>query len=253
MVDIQAPESEEEELPERLGRYRLVRRISRGGMAQVYEARRESLAGVAPRVALKVILPEHASDPNFRDLFINEARVGSQLQHPNLVQIQDFDQQADLYYLVMEFVEGTTFRRFISLCKRNGVQMPLPIVAELGRQVCEGLHYAHTACAEDGSPRHLVHRDIKPSNVLLDGYGKIKLADFGIASIASASGDPQLTSLTIQLGTPDYNRTRAAGKCEQRGSAYPVCRRKFISSQTYRCGRFTGLHYTTGCRCISGW
>ena len=99
----------------------------------------------------------------------------------------------------------------------------------------------------------VVHRDIKPSNVLLDGYGKIKLADFGIASIASASGDPQLTSLTIQLGTPDYNRTRAAGKCEQRGSAYPVCRRKFISSQTYRCGRFTGLHYTTGCRCISGW
>ena len=187
MVDIQAPEGEEQELPERLGRYRLVRRISRGGMAQVYEARRESLAGVAPRVALKVILPEHASDPNFRDLFINEARVGSQLQHPNLVQIQDFDQQADLYYLVMEFVEGTTFRRFISLCKRNGVQMPLPIVAELGRQVCEGLHYAHTACAEDGSPRHLVHRDIKPGNLILNPQGVVKVLDFGISKVLTVA------------------------------------------------------------------
>ena len=104
-VDISVPESEPREFPERLGRYRLIRRISRGGMAQVYEARRESLAGVAPRVALKVILPEHALDENFRHLFINEAQVGSQLQHPNLVQIQDFDQQEDLFYLVMEYVE----------------------------------------------------------------------------------------------------------------------------------------------------
>ena len=165
-VELSGLEAGGRDFPERLGRYRLVRRISRGGMAQVYEARRESLAGVAPREALKGILPEHAEDENFRDLFINEARVGSQLQHPNLVQIQDFDQQGDLYYLVMEYVEGVTLRRMLSLSKRNGLALSQAVIAEMGRQLCEGLHYAHTARAEDGTPRHLVHRDIKPASPL---------------------------------------------------------------------------------------
>jgi len=186
-VELSGLEAGGRDFPERLGRYRLVRRISRGGMAQVYEARRESLAGVAPRVALKVILPEHAEDENFRDLFINEARVGSQLQHPNLVQIQDFDQQGDLYYLVMEYVEGVTLRRMLSLSKRNGLALSQAVIAEMGRQICEGLHYAHTARAEDGTPRHLVHRDIKPGNVILNPQGVVKILDFGISKVLDAA------------------------------------------------------------------
>ncbi|MEE2752070.1 MAG: serine/threonine-protein kinase [Myxococcota bacterium] len=186
-VELSGLEAGGRDFPERLGRYRLVRRISRGGMAQVYEARRESLAGVAPRVALKVILPEHAEDENFRDLFINEARVGSQLQHPNLVQIQDFDQQGDLYYLVMEYVEGVTLRRMLSLSKRNGLALSQAVIAEMGRQICEGLHYAHTARAEDGAPRHLVHRDIKPGNVILNPQGVVKILDFGISKVLDAA------------------------------------------------------------------
>ena len=186
-VDIPEPGSGTREFPERLGRYRLIRRISRGGMAQVYEAKRESLAGVAPRVALKVILPEHALDENFRDLFINEARVGSQLQHPNLVQIQDFDQQGDLYYLVMEYVEGVTLRRILSLAKRNKLLLSQAVIAELGRQICEGLHYAHTARGEDGTARHLVHRDIKPGNIILNPQGVVKVLDFGISKVLDAA------------------------------------------------------------------
>ena len=88
--------------PERLGRYRLVRPVSTGGMARVFEGRRESLAGVAPKVAIKVILPDFAADSSFRDLFVNEARIGSLMQHGNLVQIQDFDLEDGVYYLVME-------------------------------------------------------------------------------------------------------------------------------------------------------
>ncbi len=167
--------------PERLGRYRLVRPISTGGMARVFEGRRESLAGVSPRVAIKVILPDFATDEGFQRLFVNEARIGSQLHHQNLVQIQDFDRQGEHFYLVMEFVDGVTLRRAIGLSRKHGMLIPVPVIAELGRQVCDGLHYAHTACGEDGKALHLVHRDIKPSNLILNAQGVVKVVDFGIS------------------------------------------------------------------------
>jgi hypothetical protein len=148
--------------PMRLGRYRLVRPISTGGMAHVFEARRDSIAGVSPRVAIKVILPHFAADLGFRELFVNEARVGSLLHHQNLVQIQDFDSEGDRYFIVMEYVEGFTLRRAISLYKRSGLRLSLSTVAEIGRQVCDGLHHAHAACSEGGQHLHLVHRDVKP-------------------------------------------------------------------------------------------
>ncbi len=176
--------------PERLGRYRLVRLISKGGMARVYEARRESLAGVAPRVALKVILPEHADNEDFQRLFVNEARVGSVLQHQNLVQIQDFDREGDRFFLVMEYVEGLTFRRILSLCKRNAMPVPAAVLAELGRQVCEGLFYAHSARSEDGRTLGLVHRDIKPSNLILNPQGIAQILDFGVSQAICAAGQP---------------------------------------------------------------
>ena len=167
--------------PERLGRYRLIRPISTGGMARVFEARRESLAGVNPRVAVKVILPDFAGNQPFQDLFVHEARIGSMLQHQNVVQIQDFDCADGLYYLVMEYVEGLTLRRMVSLCRRHGVPIPLDVLAEVGRQVCDGLAHAHAAKADDGAPLNLVHRDIKPSNLMINPQGVIKLLDFGIS------------------------------------------------------------------------
>lgn len=167
--------------PERLGRYRLIRPISTGGMARVFEARRESLAGVNPRVAIKVILPDFADNQPFQELFVHEARIGSMLQHQNVVQIQDFDCADGLYYLVMEYVDGLTLRRVVSLCRRHGVPVPLDVIAEIGRQVCDGLAHAHAACAEDGAALNLVHRDIKPSNLMINPQGVIKLLDFGIS------------------------------------------------------------------------
>lgn len=150
-------------------------------MAVVYEARRESIAGVAPRVAIKLILPEHAQSLTFRELFINEARLGAAMQHQNLVQIQAFEEEGDQYFLVMEYVEGLTIRRVISLCARHDIEIPLRVVAEIGRQACEGLHYAHKACDDHKRPLELVHRDIKPSNLILNPHGVVKVLDFGIS------------------------------------------------------------------------
>ena len=150
-------------------------------MARVFEGRRESLAGVAPKVAIKVILPDFAADSSFRDLFVNEARIGSLMQHGNLVQIQDFDLEDGVYYLVMEYVEGITLRRALSLAKRNGLTPSLSMLAEVGRQVCDGLQYAHSVTSEEGHPLQLVHRDIKPSNLILNPQGVVKVLDFGIS------------------------------------------------------------------------
>jgi len=150
-------------------------------MALVYEARRESLAGVAPRVAIKVILPDFAQSDTFQELFINEARLGAAMQHQNLVQIQDFDREGEAFYIVMEYCEGLTLRRAISLCSRNDIPIPMGVIAEIGRQACDGLHFAHMAKDDRGNHLNLVHRDIKPSNLILNPQGVLKVLDFGIA------------------------------------------------------------------------
>ncbi|MEO0604646.1 MAG: serine/threonine-protein kinase, partial [Myxococcota bacterium] len=150
-------------------------------MALVYEARREGLEGVAPRVAIKIILPEHQKSETFRDLFINEARLGASMHHQNLVQIQDFDSEGDTYFLVMEYVEGVTVRKVLAHAERTGMQVPLRFVAEVGRQACDGLHFAHTAVDDSGQALQLVHRDIKPSNLILSDQGLVKVLDFGIS------------------------------------------------------------------------
>ncbi|TNE87727.1 MAG: PEGA domain-containing protein [Deltaproteobacteria bacterium] len=165
----------------RIGRYEVVRPLSKGGMALVFEARRKSLAGVSPRVAIKIILPQHASSKTFRDLFINEARVGASMHHQNLVQIQDFDQDENGFFIVMEYVEGITLSTAIRVCQQFGKPVPLEVIAELGRQACDGLDYAHTVRDPDGDPLDLVHRDIKPSNLILTPHGVVKILDFGIA------------------------------------------------------------------------
>jgi serine/threonine-protein kinase len=150
-------------------------------MALVYEARRESLAGVSPRVAIKLILPDFAGSDQFQELFINEARLGASMQHQNLVQIQDFDRDGEKFFLVMEYVEGLTLRRVVSLCARHNIAVPMGVIAEIGRQACDGLHYAHAACDEHGNHLGLVHRDVKPANVILNPQGVIKVLDFGIS------------------------------------------------------------------------
>lgn len=165
----------------RLGRYRIIRPLSKGGMALVYEARRESLAGVAPRVAIKLILPNFANKDSFQELFINEARLGASMQHQNLVQIQDFDRDGDRFFLVMEYVEGITLRRIVALCAKHNIHIPMGVIAEVGRQTCDGLEYAHSAVDEQKRHLALVHRDIKPSNLILGSHGVVKVLDFGIS------------------------------------------------------------------------
>lgn len=166
---------------DRLGPYRLLRPISAGGMARVYEGRLESLAGVSTRVAIKVIHPDLANEAGFTDLFIQEARISARLEHLNLVRVQQFNREGGHYYLVMEFIEGITFRKVISAVHAGSAALDVATLADMGRQVCDGLAYAHALVGDHGEPLHLVHRDMKPSNMMLNSQGVAKLLDFGIS------------------------------------------------------------------------
>lgn len=168
-------------IPDMIGRYRIVRPLSKGGMALVFEARRDVFGGVSPRFALKMILPDFANSNTFRELFINEARLGAQMRHQNLVQIVDFAEDKDRWFIVMEYVEGLTLSKIISTAARHDLVIPLHVLCEIGRQACEGLHFAHQASDGAGQPLGLIHRDIKPSNLMVTAEGGVKILDFGIS------------------------------------------------------------------------
>jgi hypothetical protein len=163
--------------------------LGQGGMGAVYKARQIKLDRL---VALKVLPPVVANDPSFAERFIREARTMARLNHPHIVAVHDFGDVKDLYYLVMEFVEGVNLRQALAAGKLEPAQA-LVLVAEL----CSAMQYAH----EMG----VVHRDIKPENILLDRHGRVKVADFGLAKlIGQTQAAGRLTASSQAMGTPHY-------------------------------------------------
>lgn len=170
---------------ESVGPYQIVRRIGSGGMAEVYEALRPGLEGFRSRVALKCL--HHSEDDRFIQLFINEARLGSQLHHINIVSIQDFNRAGDLYYIVMELVDGVDLQTVLSTLKANQRQLKPALAVMIIQQVLAGLSYAHRAIDEQGQAIGLIHRDIKPANIILSYEGMAKILDFGVAKALTSA------------------------------------------------------------------
>jgi tRNA A-37 threonylcarbamoyl transferase component Bud32 len=170
-----------------LGPYFLRRIIGKGGMATVYQARQPSMDR---EVAIKVISPDLAIDPEFMARFEREAQTIAKLQHPHILPVYDFGREGDLTYLVMRLMEGGSLAEDL-----RGGPLPTGRVLELTRQIASALDYAHL--------RGIVHRDLKPTNVLLDDLGNAYLTDFGIAKLI-AGGTTGLTAPGSVMGTPTY-------------------------------------------------
>jgi len=163
------------------GKYQLVEVAGEGGMATVYKAVQKGAAGFQRAVAIKHIKPEYRALKNYIDMFIEEARVGSELQHPNIVQVHDFLIENGNYYLVMEWVDGIDLGTFIKVHRDAGVGVAWPLVVATGIGTLRGLAAAHGRLAADGTPSPVIHRDVSPHNVLLGMNGIVKLSDFGLA------------------------------------------------------------------------
>src|SRR5439155_1359905 len=163
------------------GKYQLVSVAGEGGMATVYKAVQKGAAGFQRTVAIKHIKPEFRAIKNYVDMFIEEARVGSELAHPNIVQVHDFLAEGGSYYLVMEWVEGIDLGHFVRLHREAGQQVQWPLAIAVGIGTLRGLAAAHNRTAPDGSPSPVIHRDVSPHNILLGVNGVVKLSDFGLA------------------------------------------------------------------------
>jgi len=172
---------------EKFGKYTLLDRIGRGGMAEVFLAKTEGIEGFERKVALKRIFSSLTSTPEFVQSFIHEARIGGMLYHHNVVQTLDFGRFGDRYYIALEYVQGTNLGRLFRRCRDHGVAIPPPLFLQIAVQLCEGLDYIHKAQIE-GTDLQLVHRDVKPSNMLITAQGLVKITDFGVVKASASLG-----------------------------------------------------------------
>lgn len=170
-----------------LGRYRIVRRLASGGMGAVYLGRTEGARGFTRPVVIKRVLPTLMGDREVAQLFVREAQILSNLQHPSIVSVLDFGQQDDdAYVMVLEYVHGYQLAEWMRYLRRTSQVMPVDFALHIVASVLDALHYAHTYRRSDGAQLRIIHRDVSPSNVLLSDTGLVKLLDFGIARV---SGD----------------------------------------------------------------
>ncbi len=167
------------------GSYYLTRKIGHGGMAEVFLGRHLDLGPAAPPRVLKCILPDLVNNPQFLAMFINEAQLAAQMNHPNIVQVLEFGEVEGRVFMVMEYVEGLDCWRFARRLHPWGDDHTA-IAVSIVCQVLEALEYAHTMTDVNGQPLGVIHRDLSPSNIYLSLQGDVKLGDFGIAQIDSS-------------------------------------------------------------------
>lgn len=166
-----------------LGRYRIVAPLARGGMGIVYLGRLEGAAGFAKPVVIKTVIPD-ARDARAAQLFVREARILSNLEHPAVVGVLDFGEVDGEYIMVLEYVHGFHLGLWSRYVREARGNMPPSQAVEVMLPVLEALEFAHRMTKADGTPLDIVHRDVSPANILIDQQGHVKLHDFGIARMA---------------------------------------------------------------------
>ena len=163
-------------------------------MAEIFLARSRGMAGFARYVVLKRILPERGTDPRWIEMFLDEARLAAQLQHPNVAQVFDLGRLGEGYFFTMEYVHGANMREVLVRCAQRGQRLPLSVALGVAVGAASGLDHAHQRRDSEGKSLGIVHRDVSPSNLMLSYDGVVKLVDFGVAKA-------HLRSSVTQSGT----------------------------------------------------
>lgn len=184
---------------DRIGPYQLHQKVARGGMAELFLADYVREDGFRRKVAVKRILPHLAGNQDFIKMFTREARVAALLQHPNVVQIFDYGNIENAYFIAMEFIDGKNLGEVLKVLNRG---LPVDIAVFIMSQICKGLDYSHNKKDETtGEPFKIIHRDISPQNLLISYQGEVKISDFGISK---AQSEPSLTQAGVVKGKLAY-------------------------------------------------
>jgi serine/threonine-protein kinase len=184
----------ERPLPYVFGRYLLLKRLSRGGMGEIFLAKLGEIQGFEKLVIIKKILPNLVADEEFIKRFIDEAQVAIKLQHANIAPVFEVGKVDGEYFLAIEYIEGRDLRRLVARQREERTRLPTDLCLYLGREISNGLAYAHRKTDEKGQALALVHCDISPPNVMTSFEGEVKVIDFGIAksAIRIAGSNPNM-------------------------------------------------------------
>jgi tRNA A-37 threonylcarbamoyl transferase component Bud32 len=179
----------------RLGKYEIIKRLATGGMAEIFLARVSGLPGFQKMVVIKRILPQLASNNDFVEMFLDEARIAATLQHPNVVQMYDVGVVDGNYFIAMEYLHGEDVRSMMKVLNKAEKKLPLEHALNIVIGVASALHYAHEKVGFDGMKLDIVHRDVTPQNIIVTYDGAVKLLDFGIAKASNRFGETRFGTL----------------------------------------------------------
>jgi serine/threonine-protein kinase len=204
-----------------LGRYELLLPIAQGGMATVWAARQKGSRGFSKTVAIKTMLPGLSDDPQFEEMFLDEAGLAAKIQHPNVAQILDLGEENEILYIVMEWVDGEALSTIASASKKSGVALPQTVMLRIISQACAGLHAAHELKDENDRLVDLVHRDVSPQNILVTYDGIVKLVDFGVAKAVGRMSETQGGQLKGKVPYMSPEQARG-GKVDRRTDIFAL-------------------------------
>lgn len=165
----------------RLDRYELLCPLAYGGMASVWLARFGGRLGFERMVVIKMILPQFSQDPRFQEMFLDEARIASRIEHPNVARILDVGEEEDNYFIVMEWVDGDSLSKILRAAEMAKETIPMGVAMRIIADAAAGLHAAHELKDRDGKLLGVVHRDVSPQNILVANNGAAMIIDFGVA------------------------------------------------------------------------
>lgn len=177
-------------------------------MAEVFLATRLAGPGAGTVVALKRLKPKVAQDPTYTDLFLSEADINRTLVHPNIVRVLDAGSVDDTPYIAMEYIQGPDLGQVLVACSKRKVRLPVELACYIAHMVANGLHFAHIARSATGKHLGIVHCDVTPSNIFVGSDGRVRLADFGVATTQATgsavekglAGKPQYFAPELLLG-----------------------------------------------------
>lgn len=210
-------------MAEEFGKYQLVEKIAQGGMAEVFLARQSAeIGGFEKELAIKRIFPNLASEESMRNMFLDEARIAANLNHPNIVQVYDLGQVDDYLYIAMEFVEGYDFRTILEKGFKDGNEVPINLAVNVVANAAAGLHFAHTRTDSNGEPMRIVHRDMSPQNILISNEGHVKVCDFGIAKAEDRIGMTRAGEIKGKIAYMSPEQVRGAEQLDHRSDIFAL-------------------------------